>query len=249
MVFFHSDYVYALDTCYKTNAPYIAIFEGDIILADGWLIKTLKALRDIKYIVLDGGKFWNWIYLRLFYTETPLKWGPEDFWYQNIYLTFFLAASAGYTFLVGARLFVPSTRKILDNYAIAVLCIITIPAFIVLMFMIGKYSLFPPNEVFALNKLGCCSQALVFPREQVPELTQHLKDEKAGNTDMIIEIYADNTRKQRLALGQQVAQHVGLVSSRDNAAINTQSVWAFFFEAYDPEKLKREHEKLLRILS
>jgi hypothetical protein len=53
-----SDYTYILDQCYLTRAPYIGIFEDDIIFADGWLAKTLRALHDIE----DQLKARNWLF-------------------------------------------------------------------------------------------------------------------------------------------------------------------------------------------
>lgn len=214
------------------------------------MAKTRGALRDIKEQGQSGKRPWkNWLYLRLFYTETSLQWRKEDdFWYANLWLTFALAASAGFILLVGVRLFAPSTRKFLDNYAVGTVCIITIPAFIVLVFMIGKSSLlFQHRGPFELNKYGCCTQALVFPREQVPDMVHYLRERREGQTDSLLEDYADATGKQRLALWPQIVQHVGLVSSRDNNELNGQSTWAFWFEKNDADKLKKEHERLLEM--
>jgi hypothetical protein len=63
----------------------------------------------------------------------------------------------------------------------------------------------------------------------------------------MIEKYADETGKQRLALGAQVAQHVGLESSRGNSLVNGQSTWAFWFEEYDGQRLEKEHAELLKM--
>jgi hypothetical protein len=242
----NSDYIYALEVCYKSEALYVAMLEDDIIFADGWLAKTRDALHKIEPHATEGKKYWNWLYLRLFYTETALQWGPEDFWYTNMYFTFLFAGLVGYLFLLGIRFSIPSTRKYLDHYAIGVICVVTIPAFTALLFMIGKYSLFPPETVFTLNKHGCCTQAMVFPRGEVPQIVQFLRERKSGQTDGLLEEYADSVGKERLALGKQVAQHIGLVSSRDNTEINTRSVWAFWFEENNPIKLRKEHEELLR---
>ncbi|KAH8593772.1 hypothetical protein B0O99DRAFT_546343 [Bisporella sp. PMI_857] len=243
------DYLYALDTCYKTEAPYIAIFEDDIILADGWLARTLHALHhEIEPLAKPGGPFNNWLYFRLFYTETSIQWGAEDFWYANLPLTFFLSSLGTSIAMISTRLLIPRTRNTLDNYSVAVLSLLTIPAFVALFFMIGKASLIHQNTngVFVLNKYGCCTQAMVFARAQLPALTAHLRELKSGQTDTILENYADANNMQRLALAPQVAQHVGLVSSRDNTVDNARSTWAFWFEENDPVWLRTEHEMLLK---
>jgi hypothetical protein len=91
----------------------------------------------------------------------------------------------------------------------------------------GKYSLLPLESVVEINGPGCCTQELVFPREQVPALMARLQEKKNGQMDSMIEEYADQTRLTRLALAPQQLQHVGLRSSRDNLEVNTQSTWAF----------------------
>ncbi|QMW24897.1 hypothetical protein G4B84_000142 [Aspergillus flavus NRRL3357] len=97
-----------------------------------------------------------------------------------------------------------------------------------------------------MNTYGCCTQGLVFPREQVDGLITFLKDIKTGQTDFIIEEYADMARLTQYALVPQQLQHVGLKSSRDTLEIYTGSTWAFWFEENDPAKLKRVHEDFLQ---
>lgn len=81
-----------------------------------------------------------------------------------------------------------------------------------------------------MNRHGCCTEVLVFPREQVPDLVAYLQERKSGPTDNLIEGYADQTSLTRLALAPQQLQHVGLQSSRNNPEINIQSTWALWFE-------------------
>lgn len=245
LIGYFSDYLYALKACYDTGAANVIMFEDDIILAEGWMAKTKKALKRIhQYSAKEGDKFWNWVYLRLFYTETSLQWEDTDFWYYHMWLTFTLASLFGLGCTRIARHFFPNTRRYLDAWSTAAICLVTIPAFTALAFMIGKYSLLPRQSVFVLNKYGCCTQALLFPRQEVPGLIKLLEDIKRGQTDTILEDYADKTGKQRLAIREQQAQHVGLKSSRDNDFINSQSTWAFWFETYDSERLRREHAAL-----
>jgi hypothetical protein len=66
----------------------------------------------------------------------------------------------------------------------------------------------------------------------------------AGQTDTMIEEYADANGKERLALGPQLVQHVGLESSRDNTFVNSQSTWAFWFEENNLGKLREKHKML-----
>ncbi|GAM35627.1 hypothetical protein TCE0_017r04105 [Talaromyces pinophilus] len=213
------DYTYVLDQCYLTRAPYIGIFEDDIIFADGWLAKTLRALHDIE----DQLKARNWLYLRLFYTETALSWTSDDFAYRHMSFIFLVAMIASCGALLLIRRTLPSTRRHLDIATITVICTITVPAFTGLVFMIGKYNITPMRGVVEMNKYGCCTQAMIFPRDQVPNLVNFLRDRNGGQTDSLIEEYADAEDLRRFALAPPQVQHVGIRSSRDNLEINTRT--------------------------
>jgi hypothetical protein len=237
-----SDYVYALRTCQQLNASYTIIFEGDIILATAWLSRTLKALADIARLERQSGK--PWIYLRLFYTETALSWTSSDFAYRNMPLVFGILILSGLTCLVFLRRS-RFTQFHLDPTSIVVISMICIPAFTALVYMVGKYNLMPLHGVIEMNKYGCCTQGLVFPREQLDGLIDFLSARKHGQTDSMIEEYADHHKLNRYALAPPQLQHVGLKSSRDNLDINTRSTWAFWFETNDPIILREEHRRLL----
>jgi hypothetical protein len=224
------------------------MFEDDIILAVGWMAKVRQGLNQIDKGAATNPSLRDWLYLRLFYTETALSWETRaDYWYGHMAYTLMLASFVCASVLLAFRFLVPRTQRYIDDPTVFVLSAIMIPAFTVLAFMIGKYSLFPLRGVVTMNVHGCCTQALLFPREQIPALVDHLRTIGAGQTDTMIEEYADQTGKQRLALGKQVAQHVGLESSRGNNFVNGQSTWAFWFEEYDGARLEREHQELLRM--
>ncbi|OJJ77058.1 hypothetical protein ASPBRDRAFT_140550 [Aspergillus brasiliensis CBS 101740] len=235
------DYIYALRTCQEINAPYTIIFEDDIILATGWFSKTLKALSDISQRDQPGSP---WIYLRLFYTETSLGWSDSDTVYRNMPLIFglLILSSLSSLFMVRRTRF---QQLHLDNLSIVVISMVCVPAFTALVYMAGKYNLMPLRGVVEMNKSGCCTQGLVFPRESVDGLIGFLSARGHGQTDSMIEEYADQSQLTRYALAPPQLQHVGLKSSRNNLDINTQSTWAFWFETNDPARLRREHAELL----
>lgn len=243
MLIKYSDYLYALRTCQQLNASYTIIFEDDIILATGWLSRTLKALAEIARLEKQLGK--PWIYLRLFYTETALSWTSSDFAYRNMPFVFGILMLSTLLCLVALR----RTRFKqfhLDIASIAIISMICMPAFTALVYMVGKYSLMPLHGVIEMNKYGCCTQGLVFPRERVNELMEFLSAKGHGQTDSMIEEYADHYELTRYALAPPQLQHVGLKSSRDNLDINTRSTWAFWFETNDPTTLREEHQRLLQ---
>jgi GR25 family glycosyltransferase involved in LPS biosynthesis len=65
------DYTYALQRCYETGASYIEMFEDDIMLASGWLVRTLKGLRKVPAI--DDTDH-PWLFVRLFNPERSTGW-------------------------------------------------------------------------------------------------------------------------------------------------------------------------------
>jgi hypothetical protein len=240
------DYQYVLKKCLQdTAAPYIAVFEDDIIFAEGWLSRTVLALMDIKSqsSTATPRAVRPWIYLRLFYTETSLRWREGDFWYRNMYIMFTVAVSLGFAILFSIRWLVPRTQQALSIGVIVVFCMITIPAFMAFTYMVGKYVILPLHGVVEMNGEGCCTQGMIYPRDQVGALLDYFDERKSGQTDSLIEEYSERTGLSRLALAPQVIQHVGRYSSRDNDATTTKSTWAFWFETYKAKKLKQDHEQ------
>ena len=240
------DYVYILEECMNTTAPYIAIFEDDIMFADGWMARLVKALAQLKRETpsptsFDANPKGGWLYLRLFHTETSLMWEKDDALYAYMPLVFAFVIGSTYFVLSSLRSKSIALRPHLDTGSIAVLCLVTAPLFTALVYMMGKWTLLNPQGPTKLNKHGCCTQALVFPRQQIPPMIEWMRMKKHGQTDSMIEEYADINGLDRYALFPQAVQHVGLQSSRDNLAINSQSTWAFYFETNDPVKLNKEH--------
>jgi GR25 family glycosyltransferase involved in LPS biosynthesis len=298
-----SDYIYVVKRCLEeTNAPYIAVFEDDVIFAEDWMARTLLALEKLKKhdaaitaktsstppisartrlrrAPTDAKSLDSrpWIYLRLFYTETALGWNPEiDFWYGHYKLAIILASATTAAVLFAARAsFHRVLRPHLDIGAILVFTLIAAPAFTALVFMAGKYSVWVPLQtpdtwlgalahargsgpvvlptqdlrsggIVRMNRFGCCTQGMVFPRSQVPGLLQYLTERHDGQTDSLIEEYSDHQNLNRYAVSPQVIQHVGLESSRGNTLINALSTWAFWFEDSTPSGVAKRHKQVLQ---
>lgn len=172
-------------------------------------------------------------------------WEDSDFAYRNMPMVFLAAISFSFLVLYIARRSSLKLQHWLDYGTIAVLCLVTVPAFTGLYFMIGKYSVHPLQGLVPMDEHGCCSQGLIFARENVPKLIEYLEQEKRGQTDLMIEEFAARESLRRYALAPQQLQHIGLRSSRDNLEINTQSTWAFWFEENDPKHLRAEHDNML----
>lgn len=137
-----------------------------------------------------------------------------------MYFLFFLSSLS----IASALIFIrskcsASSKRIglwLDNWTIFTIGMVIVPAFVALGFMVGKYNLpwweLRGQEVVRMNRGGCCTQAMVFPREKVEGLMSFLTGEGRGQTDLMIEDYAEKGGLERLALGRQAVQHVGAKS-------------------------------------
>ena len=97
-----------------------------------------------------------------------------------------------------------------------------------------------------MDKKGCCTQTLIYPRHHVAELANVLLERQAGQTDLEIDKWADEQALARYALSPQLVQHVGLISTRGMPKKYTRQTWAYYFEASSEQRLRREHEDLAR---
>ena len=216
------------------------------------MTETLKALADINHRQqqqqLDNQRETkSWLYLRLFFTETSIWWGNSDFAYRNMPLILLVATLSTFATLrvIALRRLAGRYSSYLDVYVISVMSFFAVPGFIALWYMAGKHSLVAPKAVVEMNEHGCCTQGLIFPRDQINGLVQYLAEKKEYQVDSAIEEYANRDGLQRYAIIPQQLQHIGLKSSRKNLESFTRSTWAFWFEENDPQRLQLEHDKLL----
>ncbi|KAK3312653.1 hypothetical protein B0H66DRAFT_524053 [Apodospora peruviana] len=265
------DFLYLLEECYNdTTAPYIGVFEDDIIFAGDWFARTLLALQHLTNTTDNTGTN-GWLYLRLFNSETFLLWNPNKDWvFDHIWITLVLVIFSSATFLLIVRCSVHPCGR-LETSTIVALSVVVIPGFTVLAFMAGKYNLPMYSlrgggvldyhrkllELGGLNKnssgvvpmdtRGCCSQALVFDRRRVPELAAYLRNRGRGQTDLMMEEYCDRPGGflYRFAHGEQAVQHVGVVSSRGGSSNGARSVWAFYFEENTVDEIARQKASAL----
>ena len=201
------DYTYALEHCLNQGAEWVVIFEGDIILAHGWLVKMLDGLRQIREALHK--QTGEWLFMRLFNQERSTGWwsteigGHNEFW-----------ISLGIGSVVAAALLAIRPRsqfvsRHVDNWALTVICCIAVPTFVVLFFQAGKASMLPPSPGVRQESFGCCSQAMVFPREQVAPTVQYLWARKQGQVDLMLNDHSRATGLARIALYPVQVQHIG----------------------------------------
>lgn len=196
------DYIYALEACAQTGTPYIGILEDDVLLADGWLVRALLGLRDISRLHKP------WLYMRMFNQERSTGWSSRRIGSHNEHWIVLAVWAGGSGPVVLARRRWRAARTLLDPAALLVLAGVAVPALVVLFFQCGKASVWPPSRGVADEPFGCCSQVMVFPREQVASLVRFLGTRR-GQVDLLLNEWAEEASLARYALYPVMAQHMG----------------------------------------
>jgi hypothetical protein len=90
-----------------------------------------------------------------------------------------------------------------------------------------------------MDRFGCCSQALVFPRRVIPDLITFYRDEGIGFVDVLTEVFADKHDLRRWAFVPSAFQHIGMRSSKGDDYRGSRwnrsvaaNIWNFDFEMF-----------------
>ncbi|KAF2726051.1 hypothetical protein K431DRAFT_316965 [Polychaeton citri CBS 116435] len=243
------DYVLMLNACLNTKAPYILILEDDVLALDGWFHRAMQAIHELE----RKPEFKRSLYVRLFYTDKYLGWNSEQ-WprYLSWSIVTEFAVLAG---LLGLRK-IGFSRYLSVGVIFLALAVFT-PASILLFFAAGRLTVAPPGHgLTRMDSYGCCSQALLYPRAQVPHLVTYIEEQKKGKVDVLVEKYANLEEKARWAWSPGLFQHVGTKSASRKAGTGnakwglpaTASIWNFRFEQNNAEALRAEHEGFVHAL-
>ncbi|KAI2643633.1 hypothetical protein GGS21DRAFT_486158 [Xylaria nigripes] len=264
------DYAYALSQCVQTtDAPYIALFEDDILLADGWAALTLNNLQTVEDMMSDprrhnpaprhvepGGPN-SWLYLRMFNQERSFGWGGSyGFRSNNAHLISLAVSIPLLVFLLLVRRY--SRRRFvsrhLDGWVLLIVCGIAVPVFVWLFFASGKASLLGSPPGVHEEWFGCCNQALVYNRQHAEALSDFLvaaamtSGERPGRGDMLPKDFAWNHGLARLSAYPMLAQHMGRISAKDTKSTEAMRIWSMAFEDLKPHRLVHDHIKYVKEL-
>ncbi|KAI0171901.1 hypothetical protein GGR52DRAFT_548228 [Hypoxylon sp. FL1284] len=262
------DYAYALDRCVQTtDAPYIALLEGDILLADGWAARTLMNLRTVEDMMRDPrrrapapgtakpGVSNTWLYLRLFNQERSTGWsGGTGFRSNNIPIIWAAVSPPLLLALLLARRQLPRhLARHLDRWTLAVVCGAAVPVFAWLFFASGKASVVGAARGVREEFFGCCNQALVYNRAHAGALAEHMaraseRSAQPGRSDMLPKQFAWDRGLARVSAYPMLAQHAGRVSAIDTSSDEARRVWSMAFEDLRPWRLHRDHVADVRAL-
>ena len=202
------DYMHALRRCYDTGARYIGMFEDDILLADGWMVRTLQSLSQIPTVDDDDGER-PWLFMRLFNQERSTGWASRRVGDNNeAWIILGIALGVAMPAFLARRRWC-FARAYIDVETVCVVVLILNPALVVLFFQSVKASLLPPRPGVFDEPFGCCSQAMVFPRTQVPLLLDFLGEQRKGQIDLMLDQLAQEAGLTRYAAYPVQAQHIG----------------------------------------
>ena len=132
------------------------------------------------------------------------------------------------------------------------ICCVAVPTLVWLFYAAGKASLFPPQPGVREEFFGCCSQALVFKRDYLPNLISFLqlkvREDPEPRCDMLTRDFAYVWGLARLSSYPMMVQHVGSVSATFTEAREAQSITSMAFEYLNGEKLRRNHVEMVQKL-
>ncbi|KAF2667743.1 hypothetical protein BT63DRAFT_299721 [Microthyrium microscopicum] len=236
------DFRNAIRHCYNvSSAPYIALLEGDILLADGWFSRSKLALQDI---VAQTKSMDRWLDMRLFNDEKGIGYDSTTLFGNNVPIIILGVSITLFTILQATRVYSATGKAFISNAFISVICCVTVPLFVIMFFQTGKSSVFTPAPGVSVQNWGCCSQAIIMPRERAIGLAELIAEQAGGPPDMSINDYASRNELKRFVLNPVQVQHIGFRSLLTPERLKTESVWSVAFEDLDPGKLANEHKKM-----
>ncbi|KAM0237909.1 hypothetical protein ACHAP5_008807 [Fusarium lateritium] len=225
----HRDYATLMASCRAREAEHFVLVEDDVIAARHWLQQLANGL-DVLERTQDSN---DWLYLRLFYSETYLGWNSEE-WPTYLAYSVYLYSVVLLLYLIFTAL--DSARRSHTLHLKSTVW--NIPhltfwtaSFIALYFLAGRLTVNPyPVGVHEMANYGCCAQGLVIPHQRLNALGSALGTaigDIAG--DSFIEGYADKHGLKKYAITPSVLQHVGIRESSDSESTK-KLTWNFSFE-------------------
>ncbi|KAL7932573.1 hypothetical protein V8C35DRAFT_307477 [Trichoderma chlorosporum] len=230
------DYSVLSETCRRNEADYFILVEDDVVAAREWFKRLRVAMPQVNERAVAKGR--DWLYIRLFYTETYMGWNSEEWslYIRNIALIYIGVMGVMYVVRSLHQMAPPSLRNWTvksSRLLMANILFIWMPLFIGLGFMAGRLTVDPlPYGVQEMPQYGCCSQGLVIPNRHLNLLQERLQAPPFDlPADSTIEKTADDLGLDKWALVPSVLQHIGARgSSAKGGAIK--STWNFSFERF-----------------
>jgi hypothetical protein len=247
------DFSLAIEHCYlNSTAPYIALFEDDIVVAKGWFARTQLAIREAEAIATK--KQQKWLDMRLFNDASEIRWTagkyginvPNCAVYNSLWLLFL--AGSTYFLLTQLRKTTAGT-KMLSEQAAKTISFFTVPIFFSAFVLSGYMSVMPRPDGVGIQQWGCCTQGEIFPRSQVPRLIAELRRRaKTTPADITLWLYAKEQRMLRVASDPPMLQHLGYSSTIVPIPNGQKMAWSVAFEDLKGDHLDQEHRRMVKEL-
>jgi hypothetical protein len=245
------DFSLALEQCLlSSNASHIALFEGDIVAAEGWFARMQLALKEA-YTISTRRKQ-EWLDLRLFNDAKELGWAAHKIGHSKIPVLvvtlplIIVALSVTAFFLLERLRKTEKGSKIISLQATQTICLVSIPIFVIFYIRTGYLSTQPRPVGVSVQRWGCCTQGIIFPRHQVPELIAQLRKRATGSpADITVWDYAGENDLLRLVLDPPMVQHVGFSSILAPNRTMKRAIWNMAFEDLDAVDLRRKHLEMV----
>ncbi|KAF4982241.1 hypothetical protein FZEAL_2125 [Fusarium zealandicum] len=224
------DYANIINACRNTQADYFVLIEDDVIASRDWFQRLHRSLEETE--AQNNGD--DWLYLRLFYSETYLGWNSEEW---SVYLrdTILLYVTVTlFVLLIRCRSALlkqmTPTDMVKSNASVMMQITFWVLAYVALYFMAGRLLVDPVRAgVHEMPRYGCCAQGLAMPHRHLDKLEQRLREPPhvlAG--DSFVDMVAEQEGLRKWAMVPSVLQHVGVRGSSEAGFYKT--TWNFSFE-------------------
>lgn len=225
------DYANLISACRVSGADYFVLAEDDVIASRDWFQRLHASIESVESQTTGQ----DWLYLRLFYTETYLGWNSEEslVYLRNSLLVYMIVVAL--VLLVRLRSVPYKPMRVSDlirtNIGVIAQTTFWIAAYICLFFMAGRLMVSPIQVgVYEMSEYGCCAQGLAIPHRHLETLEHSLVEpphQLAG--DQHINMFADMHGLKKWAMTPSVLQHVGIRCSSDKGGYY-KTTWNFSFE-------------------
>lgn len=224
------DYANLMEACRNQETDYFILVEDDVIASEDWLKRLQHSLFETE--AQNTGR--DWLYLRLFYSETYLGWNSEQWPEYLCNITFVYVAISAIVFFIRAN-WTSKTKPMELSIKSSLMTVFYInvwmTAFVALYFMAGRLMVSPLQPgVCEMPQYGCCAQGLAIPQRHLEMLETKLREppyELAG--DSFIEAVADQEGLKKWAMVPSVLQHIGIRGSSADGGYR-KTTWNFSFE-------------------
>jgi hypothetical protein len=169
----------------------------------------MQALSGLDKIPAKDIEFRKWLFMRLFNQDRSIGWAGKRIGENHEYLIIIGIAFGVLLARTALRRYWPWTRQYFNGTSLFVIIAILNPGLVILFYQCGKASLLPHSPGVYNEPFGCCSQALIFPRDSVRMIIDYMQEHRSGQFDLMLDDLAAEVGYARYALYPVQAQHIG----------------------------------------